>query len=64
MQSEAFPAPKEVPAYADYGPAEAQPRFRSPWEYLVNDFLALCKASSAPRSPAPSPTAQRFSPTH
>lgn len=48
---EAFPTPKEVAAYADYDPGEAQPRFRSPWEYLVNDFLALCKASSAPRTP-------------
>ncbi|GEM_PF-3445119 len=52
---EAFPAPKEVPAYADYDPGEAQPRFRSPWEYLVNDFLALCKASAAPRTPAIDP---------
>ncbi len=40
---EAFPAPKEVAAYADYDAAEAQPRFRSPWEYLVHDFLALSK---------------------
>ncbi|MEM9175282.1 MAG: hypothetical protein AAGC67_08600 [Myxococcota bacterium] len=47
---DAFPAPKEVAAYADYDPGEAQPRFRSPWEYLVNDFLALCKASSAPNA--------------
>lgn len=44
---EAFPAPKEVPAYADYDPAEAQPRFRSPWEYLVNDFLAMCKTAAS-----------------
>lgn len=56
---EAFPAPKEVAAYADYDPGEAQPRFRSPWEYLVNDFLALCKASSTPRTPALAP-ASRF----
>lgn len=48
---QAFPAPKEVAAYADYDPGEAQPRFRSPWEYLVNDFLALSKAASAPRTP-------------
>ncbi len=54
---EAFPAPKEVPAYADYDPGEAQPRFRSPWEYLVNDFLALCKASCAPRTRTFGPTA-------
>jgi hypothetical protein len=46
---EAFPPPKEVTAYADYDVAEAQPRFRSPWEYLVNDFLAICKiAARAP----------------
>lgn len=49
---EAFPAPKEVPAYADYDPGEAQPRFRSPWEYLVNDFLALCKVAAAERAGA------------
>lgn len=50
---EAFPAPKEVAAYADYDGGEAQPRFRSPWEYLVNDFLSLCKsAASATRGPA------------
>ena len=44
---EAFPAPKEVAAYADYDPQEAQPRFRSPWEYLVNDFLALSKVAGS-----------------
>jgi hypothetical protein len=48
---EACPPPKEVTAYADYDVAEAQPRFRSPWEYLVNDFLAICKlAARAPSS--------------
>lgn len=47
---EAFPPPKEVMAYADYDAAEAQPRFRSPWEYLVNDFLAICKAASETRT--------------
>ncbi len=45
---EAFPVPKEVAAYADYDPGEAQPRFRSPWEYLVNDFLSVCKSAPAP----------------
>ena len=51
---EAFPPPKEVTAYADYDASEAQPRFRSPWEYLVNDFLAICKiAARAPSSSRP-----------
>ncbi len=59
---ESFPPPKEVMAYADYDAAEAQPRFRSPWEYLVNDFLAICKIatetrtfadSNAPETPLP-----------
>ena len=43
----ASPPPKEVPAYADYDAFEAQPRYRSPWEYLVNDFLAICKTASS-----------------
>lgn len=43
---EAFPVPKEVALYADYDADEAQPRFRSPWEYLVNDFLSLCKIAA------------------
>jgi hypothetical protein len=47
---ETFPPPKEVVAYADYDPGEAQPRFRSPWEYLVNDFLAICKSASEART--------------
>ncbi len=51
---EAYPAPKEVAAYADYDPQEAQPRFRSPWEYLVNDFLAICKTSRARGAQRPS----------
>lgn len=53
---EAFPTPKEVPAYADYDPEEAQPRFRSPWEYLVNDFLALSKTAAVARPVAESPS--------
>jgi hypothetical protein len=51
---DAYPAPKEVAAYADYDPQEAEPRFRSPWEHLVNDFLAICKTArirSGRRSP-------------
>jgi hypothetical protein len=47
---ETFPPPKEVVAYADYDAHEAQPRFRSPWEYLVNDFLAICKSASEGRT--------------
>lgn len=47
---EAFPPPKEVMAYADYDAAGAQPRFRSPWEYLVNDFLAICKTTTETRT--------------
>jgi hypothetical protein len=60
---EAFPPPKEVMAYADYDVAEAQPRFRSPWEYLVNDFLAICKlAARAPSSSRPRTNHAPFSP--
>lgn len=55
---EAFPVPKEVAAYADYDPGEAQPRFRSPWEYLVNDFLAMCKTTPRP-APTAAPSAPR-----
>jgi hypothetical protein len=45
-------APKEAAAYSEYDEHEAQPRFRSAWEYLLNDFLALCKASrTAPEFP-------------
>ena len=47
---ETFPPPKEVMAYADYDAGEAQPRFRSPWEYLVNDFLAICKTATETRT--------------
>jgi hypothetical protein len=38
-------APKETLSYQGYDEQEAQPRFRSAWEYLLNDFLSLCKAS-------------------
>ena len=38
-------APKEAVAYDQYDEREAQPRFRSAWEYLLNDFLSLCNAS-------------------
>lgn len=57
---EAFPPPKEVAAYADYDAAEAQPRFRSPWEYLVNDFLAICKLAAQSSTPAERALRDRF----
>lgn len=47
---EASPPPKEVTPYAGYDAAEAQPRFRSPWEYLVNDFLAICRTAAHSRT--------------
>ena len=40
-------APKEAVAYKEYDEREAQPRFRSAWEYLLNDFLSLCKTPRA-----------------
>jgi len=39
-------APKEAPSYCEYDEREAQPRFRSAWEYLLNDFLSLCTTSA------------------
>ncbi len=46
-------APKEATSYAEYDELEAQPRFRSAWEYLLNDFLSLCRSSG--QSPARAP---------
>jgi len=50
-------APKEAVAYSDYDEHEAQPRFRSSWEYLLNDFLSLCKTSPSAQNLADPQTA-------
>ena len=47
--------PKEIALYADYDEREAQPRFRSAWEYLLNDFIAICRMSPASPSSLASP---------
>jgi hypothetical protein len=44
---ESLIAPKEALPYSAYDPREAQPRFRSAWEYLLNDFLSLSRTSPA-----------------
>jgi hypothetical protein len=50
---EALTPPAEVEVYADYEEEEeAQPRFRSGWDYLLNDFLALCRILGSARDRA------------
>lgn len=39
--------PKEVVPYTGYDEHGAQPRFRSPWEYLLNDFIVQCQSSTS-----------------
>ena len=48
---EAAVPPQEIASYANYDPSEAQPRFRSPWEYLLNDFLGLCGTLASGQGP-------------
>jgi hypothetical protein len=48
---EAAVPPTEIAPYAKYDPSEAQPRFRSPWEYLLNDFLGLCGTLACGQGP-------------
>jgi hypothetical protein len=50
---ESMPPPLEAKAYDEYDAREAQPRFRSAWDYLLNDFLALCRSSEMTSEGAP-----------
>jgi hypothetical protein len=50
---ESIVPPIEATAYDGYDEQEAQPRFRSAWDYLLNDFLALCRTPQSTSEPAP-----------
>lgn len=50
---ESIVPPIEATAYDGYDEQEAQPRFRSAWDYLLNDFLALCRTPQSTSERAP-----------
>jgi len=50
---ESIVPPVEAKAYDGYDEQEAQPRFRSAWDYLLNDFLALCRTSQGTSNRTP-----------